>query len=567
MHSVSSRLRFPIGESDFRLLRREGYTYVDKSLFIEEVIESAARVLLLPRPRRFGKTLNLSMLRYFLEKSTEDRRDLFVGLQVEQSKSTQAHFQKYPVIFLTLKDAKQDTWDTCQKKIRELLSNLYKEHDYLLDVNQLSEDERELFTAIIKKEASISDCDSALYNLSKYLHAYHKQAPVVLIDEYDSPLHAAFDKGYYEPALSFFRTLLSAVLKDNPHLAKGVLTGILRVTRESIFSGLNNLAVFTLLDHPFSRWFGFTEKEVEELVTQSNLTHMLPEIQRWYNGYLFGKTTVYNPWSVIRYLDNPEDGLKPYWAATASNTLIRHALFQRPGNVRAQIEVLLQGGCLEKRIDENIIMQDIPVSEDALWNFLLFSGYLKIKELFQKVNRRFALLCIPNLEVMEDFQAMTERWFAELFRPTEDLRAFFQSLLEGNSERVKTRLQEILLESLSYHDLAAEVAYHTFMLGLLANLSSDYEVLSNREAGFGRYDVLLSPREKNRPGVVIELKALSKEPSEAEVTQMMDQALHQMETKQYAQAVKAKQPSSLHGYAMVFSGKQVWVKHQLLSQS
>ncbi len=566
MKSASSRLRFPIGESDFQKLRNKGYTYVDKSLFIEEVMDSAALVLLLPRPRRFGKTLNLSMLRYFLEKSSEDRRDLFKGLQVEHSQSAQAHFQKYPVIFLTLKDAKQDTWEECQKKIRELLSALYKEHDYLLDAKHLSKHEKDLFTAIIKKEAEISDCDSALYYLSKYLHDYHKQAPVVLIDEYDSPLHAAFDKGYYAPAISFFRTFLSSALKDNAHLEKGVLTGILRVAKESIFSGLNNLAVFTLLNPRFSRWFGFTEEEVTDLVARSNLSHMMSEIQKWYNGYLFGKTTVYNPWSVIRYLDDPEAGLNPYWIATASNTIVQSALFQRHGNVRAQIEALLQGGCIEKRIDENIVMQDIPKSELVLWNFLLFSGYLKAKTYYQKPGGEwFASMCIPNQEVMFDFRAMTERWFAELMPSTENVSLFFQQLLEGKGEKVQSYLQEILLTSLSYHDLAAEVAYHTFVLGLLANLSADYEVSSNRESGFGRYDVMVSPREKHRPGVVIELKVLSKEPSEAEVTQMLDQALKQVETKQYAQAVKAKQPSVIHGYAMVFSGKQVWVRHRIIS--
>ncbi len=567
MPSSSSNFRFPIGESDFQNLRKKGYTYVDKSLFIEEVMDSSALVLLFPRPRRFGKTLNLSMLRYFLERSSEDRRDLFAGLDIQRSQSAQAHFQKYPVIFLTLKDAKQDTWEECQQKLRALLAGVYQEHDYLLDGNLLSAQEKEVFTAVLNQEGPLSYYADTLFLLSKYLHKYHNQAPIVLIDEYDSPLHAAFDKGYYAPAISFFRTFLSAVLKDNMHLAKGVLTGILRVAKESIFSGLNNLAVFTLLNTPFSRWFGFTEKEVEDLVSRSNLSQMMPEIQKWYNGYLFGKTTVYNPWSVIRYLDNPEDGLCPYWVSTASNALIKKSLFDRRGSAHGEIEILLQGGCIEKAVEENIVMDDVARHDGALWNFLLFSGYLRVKELSVKESRRYAQLCIPNQEVMIDFQDMTRRWFAESLSFNESGNLFFQSLIRGDSDYVQNRLQEILLNTLSYHDLAAEVAYHTFILGMLVNLNIDYQILSNRESGYGRYDVSMIPKRKGLPGILIEFKVLrKKEPSEPEIEKAFSEAFSQMHVENYAHELRSKHVSPILLYTMVFSGKQVWVKHRLLSE-
>ncbi len=527
-------------------------------------MDSSARVLLLPRPRRFGKTLNLSMLRYFLEKSPEDRRDLFAGLKIQSSPSAHLHFQKYPVIFLTLKDAKQDTWETCQEKLRDLLADLYRDHRYLLESEALDSLEKAGFLAILQKNSSWSDCENALYRLSKYLHLYHNQAPVILIDEYDSPLHAAFDKGYYSSSISFFRSFLSAALKDNPHLAKGVLTGILRVAKESIFSGLNNLAVFTILNPHFSTAFGFTEEEIHELLQKADLLPMFAGVQTWYNGYLFGETTIYNPWSILRYLDNPIYGLRPYWVATASNTLIKNALFHRSNHVQSQIEILLQGGCIEKRLDESIVMQDIPTSDVALWNFLLFSGYLKVKEQFQKGDDFFASLCIPNREVMTDFRSMTQRWFAELVRPSEDISIFFQSLLEGDVERVQSRLQDIVLKSLSYHDLAGEAAYHTFILGILANLSADYDVLSNREAGFGRYDVILRPKSQGYPGVLFEIKVFRKEPQEVEVVKTLEQALAQIHTRKYAHELSSRQVAPIHAYAIAFSGKQVWMRHQIL---
>lgn len=289
---TSLQHRFPLGKTDFRDLRESGDVYIDKSMWIHDVLDQGASILLFPRPRRFGKTLNLSMLRYFLEKSNEDRRHLFQGLAIEKSEVARTHFQKHPVIFISLKDAKQDNWEACQSKMKSLLADLYKEHRYLLESESLYQEEKKRYRQILEQQAPLSACVDALYHLSKYLCEYHKQPVVLLIDEYDSPLHHAYSKEFYEPALSFFRTFLSTALKDNAYVYKGVMTGILRIAKESIFSGLNNIVVYTLTSPYFSKYFGFTEDEVRGLVQQCGHPDKMEEIRTWYNGYVFGKTTI-----------------------------------------------------------------------------------------------------------------------------------------------------------------------------------------------------------------------------------------------------------------------------------
>lgn len=556
--------KFSIGTSDFRKMREAQSLYVDKSWLIHDVIDQSAEVLLLPRPRRFGKTLNLSMLRYFFEKTPEDLSPLFQGLRIQTSALAQPHFQKYPVLFLTLKDVKASSWEDCKIKIRELLANLFREYKYLLGDNLLDTEEKEGFLHILQQTASMPACENALFNLSKYLHKYHQQRVLILIDEYDTCIHTAYARNYYDQAVSFFRNFLSAALKDNNHLFKGVLTGILRVAKESVFSGLNNLSVFSLIHPTFSSHFGFTEDEVLQLATCMHLSHHMDGIRAWYNGYLFGGQVIYNPWSIINFFNQSEAGLGPYWTNTSENDLIRKVVLEQGAQAKADLQVLLQGGSLDKPISDHIALRDVEHNEQVLWSFLLFLGYLKPKKLYTHDDELYGQLCIPNKEVQINVTRMTRDWFAELIGGNNQVSLLVQGLTKGDAEQIEASLSYLLRHHASSHDFGAEQSYHTFVLGLLVHASAEYEVKSNQESGYGRYDVALVPRERGRAGVLLELKMLRKEPTEAEVAAALESAFAQAEGKAYKTEFAERGIKSLHLFAVVFAGKRVWVKAKQL---
>jgi Predicted AAA-ATPase/PD-(D/E)XK nuclease superfamily len=556
------KLRLPLGQSDFRALREQGYAYVDKTGFVTEVLEANAQVLLLTRPRRFGKTLNLSMLRCFIEKRPDDLTHLFAGLEVASSEAARAHFQRYPVLFLTLKDVKEATWDAYLARMAGVLARLYREHAYLLDGDVLRPDERDAFAAILNRTAPPEQAVDALRELSRLLALHHGPRVVILIDEYDTPLHAAYHGHYYDQAIGHMRNLLSGGLKDNPHLFKGVLTGILRVAKESIFSGLNNLAVYSILRPEFATAFGFTEAEVAQLAELAGPPAAMDGIREWYDGYLFGGQTLYNPWSVISFLDSADRKFRPYWIATSSNDLVRELLSAGPQGLRAELEELLRGGTVDEPIEEHIVLRDIERKPDAVWSFLLFSGYLRARDLYTDArDLQRARLDLPNREVRADLSAMVESWMSAQVGGSADVEALLQALLRGDARTLEHYLSRMLKTSLSYHDTGGpepERVIHGFIVGLLVGLGPDYEVRSNRESGYGRYDVMVLPRAPGKPGVVLELKTVDTDAGETPKAALAA-ALRQIRERDYTTELRERGANPCFELAAVFDGKRAFV--------
>ncbi len=549
----------PIGHSDFLNLRRAGATYVDKTAFLAEILESTTQVLLFPRPRRFGKTLNLSTLRHFLERTDEDRSDLFEGLAVWESEAARRHFQRYPVVFLTFKDVKVPTWERCLASLADVVAGAYRSQRWLLDHPALHEDERRRFRLVLEEGASITVLENALRDLTEYLTRATGEQAVVLVDEYDTPIHAGFVGGFYEAVVGFFRNFLSGGLKDNPHLFRGVVTGILRVARESIFSGLNNLAVHSLLGRRYATAFGFTEAEVARLADLAGARNLLDDLREWYDGYLFGGQVVYNPWSVLSCLANPDDGHRQYWISSSSNDLLRDLLTRGGLGSPEALETLLTGGGVERRVEENVVLGDLDRRADAVWSLLLFSGYLKATDVRPGEETR-AVLSIPNREVLSIYRSTFSNWLQAGLGDASLVRRLLSALLSGDARTFGRYLTDLLRDTLSYHDLGGrqpERVYHAFIAGLLVQLSEEYEVRSNRESGYGRYDVMVLPRTAGRAGVVLELKV----PDEDEaVDAALDGALRQLADREYAAELRARGADPVHELAAVFDGKRAYVR-------
>lgn len=555
-------VRLPIGISDFRELREGGFYYVDKTGFIEDVLDESAKVLLIPRPRRFGKTLNLSMLQCFLDKREDDVAPLFAGLAIESSTRAKAHFRRHPVIFATFKDVKPTTWEECLAGMANVLARVFEAHAYLLTEGDLDPANARLFSAILERRAARSELVIALELLSRLLARHHQERVVILIDEYDAPIHAGYTHRYYEEVIAFFRDFLSGGLKDNAHLFKGVLTGILRVARESLFSGLNNISVYSLLRRRLATAFGFTEPEVHALTQATGRFETLDGIRDFYNGYLFGGQAVYNPWSVLSFLDHEDDVFRPYWIETSSNDLVRELLLTGPHGVKAELETLLAGGALERRIDENIVLRDISTSPDAIWSFLLFTGYLKATEVDYEDGVPRARLVVPNREVAGAIRRMTRTWFEREVGGNDQLQSLLDALLLGDAPVVERHLARMLAASVSYFDTSMpepEKFYHGLVVGLLVGLGSQYDVRSNRESGFGRCDVMVLPKAAGKPGVVLELKRVDVEAGES-AEQALAAALRQIRERDYATELRERGATPIHELAAVFDGKRVIVR-------
>jgi hypothetical protein len=558
----SQPIRLPIGISDFRKLREEGFYYVDKTAMVDVVVASNAEVLLAPRPRRFGKTLNLSMLRYFFEKSAEDRSPLFAGLAVASSEIARPHFQRYPTIFITFKDVKATSWDDCIIGIQNVLAEAFGEHAYLQQQTSLAPEDLELFRAIRSRKASAADCKMALRLLSRLLAQHHGERVVILVDEYDTPIHAAYTNRYYDEAIAFFRDFLSSGLKDNSHLFRGVLTGILRVARESVFSGLNNLVVYSLLRSELAPYFGFTEPEVEALARAAGAEDRLADLRAWYNGYLFGGQVIYNPWSVLSFLSSADRVFRPYWVATSSNDLVRDLLVNGPGGARVELESLLAGGTIDKRVVENVALRDLEVRPDAVWSLLLFSGYLKAVETYIQDHAEWVKLAIPNQEVALELSDMVRAWMEQRAGSADDVERMLRALLGGDARTVERYLSRMMKASISYFDTAGpepERFYHGLVVGLLASLGSRYEVRSNRESGFGRVDVMVLPRAAGQPGVVLELKTVDVDEGETPEA-ALGAALSQIEERDYAAELRERGAAPIWQMAAVFDGKRADVR-------
>ncbi|MDM8521924.1 AAA family ATPase [Desulfococcaceae bacterium HSG8] len=561
--------KLPVGSSDFRKLREGGYHYVDKSLFIRDIAEASAEVILLPRPRRFGKTLNLSMLRYFFEKSDDDRSGLFGKLAIRDDECFEAHQGKYPVIWMTFKDLKEPSWEYMYRRMTNLIRDEFLRHDALLGSALLRGSEKRYFESVLEQKAELPDYGDALRYLSDYLRRYHGEKVIILIDEYDTPLHAGYAGGYYEDVISFIRNFLSGGLKDNEHLFRGVLTGILRVAKESVFSGLNNPGVYTVLSRKFSDAFGFTVPEVRQFLEERGMGDRYEDVSHWYNGYLFGGRVIFNPWSVINYADN-EGEAKPYWINTADTGMIDRLATRGGKELREEIGQLLEGLKLTKPVYESIVMRDMEARDDILWSFLLFSGYLKPVE--QLDDENFALE-IPNNEVRIIYRQMIRNWFAEKTESNQ-LEEMLRALETGDVKLFERMLRLIVMRIMSYHDLAGEPekVYHALVLGMLVWMSGKYEMRSNRESGYGRYDLMLKPDDPEGQGIIIEFKRLDedeeqdadedgkrkkkkKTPQDA-----LKEALKQIEDRGYAAELEAAGIRKILKLAVVFSGKKLWVK-------
>lgn len=554
--------KLPIGLSDFKRLIEDDYYYIDKSLLIKELMDDGSSVILLPRPRRFGKTLNISMLKYFFQKSNTDTSYLFKNLAIWTQDEKYREMQgKYPVLFITFKDIKDRCWDSTYNKIKLLISSLYEEHRYLLDTEVLSEKEKNIFKKIASLEAENFHYDLSIRDLSLYLERYHKRKVIILMDEYDVPIQSGYFNGYYDDIVNFMRNFLSGALKDNSSLEKGVLTGILRVAKESLFSGINNLNVSSFLNYKFSNHFGLLEDEVVTILNYYNIGFQMKEIKDWYNGYIFGENVIYNPWSVINYADKWKDGLRPYWVNTSSNDLVRKLLTTSPPEVKNELELLIKGETLNKVISDDIVFGDIEKSTNTLWSFLLFSGYLKAesKELIE--GTLYCNLVIPNKEVKYLYNNIILSWFEESIY-SDKLSNMLKGLTSGDLETFEYIFREFVMKTFSYFDVSGtepEKVYHAFVLGLLVSLGSTHFVKSNRESGYGRYDVLIIPKDLTKKGIVIEFKKVNKFRNET-LEAAVDLALKQIDDKNYAEELITFGVKDIIKLAIVFDGKDVMIK-------
>ncbi|QTA79784.1 AAA ATPase-like domain-containing protein [Desulfonema limicola] len=550
--------KLPIGLSDFKELIENDYYYIDKTKYIKDIINSSSKILLLPRPRRFGKTLNLSMLKYFFDKSLENHKELFKGLEIEKHEEFELYQGKYPVIFMTFKDVKHSQWEACFSSIKTAVKKEYSRHRYLLETDTLYPEDKIYFQDILSSELKETGCDQALYNLSEYLHRHYNEKVMILIDEYDTPIHAAYTSGYYNKLIEFIRNFLSAGLKDNTYLFKGVLTGILRVAKESVFSGLNNLGVYTLLDKEFNTFFGFTEPEAAELLKDYDLSNRYNDVSAWYNGYNFGGEVIYNPWSILQFTHRTPDIPSPYWVNTADTGMIDQLATEGGRELKEEIGQLLDGNCITKQVYDSIVMKDIEIRGNLLWSFLLFSGYLKV--VGEKGQKNTYQLAIPNQEVRYIYEEMIERWFDTKVRSA-SLEEMTRALEQGDIKLFEIMLRKVVIQVMSYHDLAGEPekVYHALVLGMLVWMSFAYEIRSNRESGYGRYDIMMKPKDLSRHGIIIEFKMVDEEKTPE---QTLKKAMEQIENKKYAAELEAAGIKEIIKIAVAFKGKELWVEQR-----
>ncbi|HBL98094.1 TPA: AAA family ATPase [Candidatus Dependentiae bacterium] len=544
-----------IGIDDFNRLIEGNFYFADKSLLIKELLDSGSPVTLIPRPRRFGKTLNMSMLRCFFEKvdPNHSRRHLFNGLKIEQYPNCMDHQGKYPVIWLTLKDAKTNNWDHCYEKIRRVIGLEFERHLPALkpilndlEVRQIQE--------IIAGQASQPAYENSLLDLSRYLERAYNAKVVILIDEYDTPIHEGYSSGYYDEVINFMRGFMGAGLKGNSALQWGVLTGILRVAKESIFSDMNNLRVCTLTSNAHADKFGLLESEVIAILHAFDLDSHIDLVRNWYDGYRSGEYKVYNPWSIINLIDN-KGRFQPYWVNTSSNTMIKNLLKRCTPEMKEELEVIITGGKVTKAIRENIIMADIEQNDEVLWNFLLFSGYLTFDNYRLVADTNYAELLIPNIEVGTTYKTTFSTWFSE-GAGLRNYNNMIASLVAGKAELFQDYFMKFSQETLSIFDVRGdepERFYHALVLGMLATLAQTHEVRSNRESGDGRYDVMVIPKDLLQFSAIIEFK---KARSKETLKTTAKKAIQQIEDKNYEAELRARGVKNILKLGIAFKGKE-----------
>lgn len=550
----------PIGISDY-VRAQEEYYYVDKTLLIKEFLDQKPLVSLFTRPRRFGKTLNMDMLKVFFEISDKNTSKYFADKNIWQcGEEYRSHQGKYPVIFLTFKDVKFDTWDATIDKIRGLLQEEYGRHQELLNSDKLSQYEKEYFTKIISATANEVELTSSLERLSKMLASHYDKAPVIIIDEYDTPIQEGYSKDFYDEIIGFMRNFFSGAFKDNKNLSYGFLTGILRIAQESIFSGLNNLTVNSLMDEEYDSFFGFTESEVKAMLSYYGVSDKEEELKDWYDGYLFGSEEIYNPWSVINYISK---GCIPqaYWVNTGKNEILDDVLRVATDDITERLYDLLQGERVVARIDQNVVYRSLAEDPANIYSLLLVAGYLKTpKKELQADGSYLCEVSIPNREIATVYKSEILSHFLQtgaITRTTANKIA--ESLYANDYKKLQSAIGEYMDKSIGFFDGGAEGFYHGLMLGLIALMDNQYKIKSNRESGDGRFDVSLIPREKRYPGIILELKWKEKL-SDVELEKWSNEALKQIGELRCDSEMKEDGITEILKFGIAFSGKKVCVR-------
>ena len=541
----------PVGIEDFERIINEDYYYVDKTTLIEELLINRAPVTLFTRPRRFGKTLNMSMLKYFFDvKDKEENKKLFENLKVSDSEYMSEQ-GKYPVIFISLKDLKGNTWEECLKRLKLFIFDLYVEFEYIRE--KMNEWDKKKFEKVLYEKED-ADYIMSLKFLADSFYRYYGEKVIILIDEYDAPIINAFDKGYYNEAINFFQTFYSSALKTNNSLKYGILTGITRIIKEGIFSGLNNLKVDTILNKKYSEYFGLLESEVIEMLDYFGMKYKIEEVKEWYNGYLFGESEVYNPWSIVNYIDNGE--IKAYWANVSGNTLLENMLDHAGESVYDDLKRFTDGESIEKYISDGTTIKSLLSNDDEIWQLLLYSGYLtKAKNQEKESDSNIYNLKIPNKEIRKYFGNM----FLNRFFGTEvKTNILIKALENGDIKKFEKTLGEIMINMLSHFDLDKEMEkiYQVFMIGLVGFLMGKYEIISNDESGYGRYDLAMIPIKSNEKAYLMEFK-ISK--TKKGMEERAQKALKQIDEKKYDTKLKARGIKNILKIGVAFYGKEVKV--------
>ena len=545
----------PVGIEDFERIVREDYYYVDKTQLIEELLINRAPVTLFTRPRRFGKTLNMSMIKYFFDvKNKEENKKLFENLKIYNSEYMSEQ-GKYPVIFISLKDLKGDTWEECLKRLKLFIFDLYAEFEYIRE--KMNEWDKRKFEKVLYEQED-ADYIMSLKFLADSLYKYYGEKAIILIDEYDAPIINAFDKGYYNEAINFFQTFYSSALKTNNSLKYGILTGITRIIKEGIFSGLNNLKVDTILNKKYSEYFGLLESEVVEMLDYFGMKYKIEEVKEWYNGYIFGESEVYNPWSIVNYIDNRE--IKAYWANISGNTLLENMLNHAGESVYEDLKRFTDGESIEKYISDGTTIKSLLSNDNEIWQLLLYSGYLtkdrKQKEIDVTTEYTDVYnLRIPNKEIRKYFGNM----FLNRFFGTEVKTNILMKALEGGDiKKFEKTLGEIMINMLSHFDLDKEMEkiYQVFMIGLVGFLMGKYEIISNDESGYGRYDLAMIPIKSNEKAYLMEFK-ISK--TKKGMEESAEKALKQIDEKKYDTKLKVRGIKNILKIGIAFYGKEVKV--------
>ena len=554
-----------IGHQDFGDLRKNGWFYIDKTNFIKEWWENADSVTLITRPRRFGKTLNMSMLEQFFSVKYAGRGDLFEGLSIWEEEKYRTLQGSYPVISLSFANVKERNYEMTKQRISQILTDLYNKNYFLLETGLLTEEEQKYFRSISMDMAEVS-ATIAIHKMADFLSRYYGKKVIILLDEYHTPMQEAYVNGFWDDMVSFTRNMFNAAFKTNPYLERAVMTGITRVSKESIFSDLNNLEVVTTTSKKYEDSFGFTEEEVFQALDEFGLPEMKKDVKRWYDGFTFGdKADIYNPWSILNYLDKKR--LTTYWANTSSNSLAGKIIREGDGKIKQTFERLLQGEAMEIFLDEQIVYNQLSGNENAIWSLLLASGYLKVvrTEFTEAEGRTKYWLALTNREVKLMFENMIRGWFSERDGNYND---FVKAMLLGDLDAMNEYMNRVTLNIFSCFDTGKsaygaepEKFYHGFVLGLMVDLSERYLLTSNRESGFGRYDVMLEPKKENDDAIILEFKVFQPR-KEQSLEDTAAAALKQIEEKDYAAVLRAKgiAQERIRKYGVAFQGKEVLIE-------